>query len=124
MLSQVWHFLTGSFIVGFAQAFGGPAYSALIPTLVPKEDMPNAIALNSIQFNAAVAVGPALGGLAFHHLGATWCFGLNSLSFLAPVVTLLMLKARFLPEKATGSMLASLKEGIAYVRGKSAPWRA
>ena len=43
---KVWHFLTSSFVVGFAQAFGGPAYSALIPTLVPKEDMPNAIALN------------------------------------------------------------------------------
>ena len=61
---QVWHILTLSFIVGFAQAFGGPAYAALIPTLVDKEDMPNAIALNSIQFNVAVTVGPALGGLA------------------------------------------------------------
>jgi predicted MFS family arabinose efflux permease len=117
---QVWHFLTGSFIVGFAQAFGGPAYSALIPTLVPKEDMPNAIALNSIQFNAAVAVGPAFGGLALHNLGATWCFGLNTLSFLAPVVTLLMLKTRFLPEKTGGSMMSSLKEGIVFVRKQSA----
>src|SRR5664279_3196348 len=87
---KVWHFLTGSFVVGFAQAFGGPAYSALIPTLVPKEDMPNAIALNSMQFNAAVAVGPALGGAALL-LGATWCFALNALSFLAPIIALLML---------------------------------
>jgi predicted MFS family arabinose efflux permease len=117
---KVWHFLTGSFIVGFAQAFGGPAYSALIPTLVPKEHMPNAIALNSIQFNAAVAVGPAFGGLALHNLGATWCFGLNTLSFLAPVVTLLMLKARFLPEKTGGSMMSSLKEGIGFVRKQGA----
>jgi MFS family permease len=117
---KVWHFLTGSFIVGFAQAFGGPAYSALIPTLVPKEDMPNAIALNSIQFNAAVAVGPAFGGIALHTLGATWCFGLNALSFLAPVITLLMLNTRFLPEKTGGSMLASLKEGISFVRKQGA----
>jgi MFS family permease len=117
---KVWHFLTGSFIVGFAQAFGGPAYSALIPTLVPKEDMPNAIALNSIQFNAAVAVGPAFGGIALHALGATWCFGLNALSFLAPVITLLMLNTRFLPEKTGGSMLASLKEGISFVRKQGA----
>jgi len=117
---RVWHFLTGSFIVGFAQAFGGPAYSALIPTLVPKEHMPNAIALNSIQFNAAVAVGPALGGLALAKLGATWCFGLNSLSFLAPVITLLMLNTRFLPEKTGGSMLSSLKEGIGFVRKQGA----
>jgi MFS family permease len=117
---KVWHFLTGSFIVGFAQAFGGPAYSALIPTLVPKEHMPNAIALNSIQFNAAVAVGPALGGLALAKLGPTWCFGLNSLSFLAPVVTLLMLNTRFLPEKTSGSMMSSLKEGIGFVRKQGA----
>jgi MFS family permease len=117
---KVWHFLTGSFIVGFAQAFGGPAYSALIPTLVPKEHMPNAIALNSIQFNAAVAVGPALGGIALHTLGATWCFGLNSLSFLAPVITLLMLNTRFLPEKTGGSMMSSLKEGIGFVRKQGA----
>jgi MFS family permease len=117
---KVWHFLTGSFIVGFAQAFGGPAYSALIPTLVPKEDMPNAIALNSIQFNAAVAVGPAFGGLALAKLGATWCFGLNALSFLAPVVTLLMLNTRFLPEKTGASMMTSLKQGIAFVRHEGA----
>jgi len=117
---KVWHFLTGSFIVGFAQAFGGPAYSALIPTLVPKEDMPNAIALNSMQFNAAVAVGPALGGWALYSLGETWCFALNALSFLAPVVALLMLTIRFLPEKATGSMLNSLQEGILFVRKQGA----
>jgi MFS family permease len=116
---KVWHFLAGSFVVGFAQAFGGPAYSALIPTLVPKEDMPNAIALNSMQFNAAVAVGPALGGAAML-LGATWCFALNALSFLAPIIALLMLNIRFLPEKATGSMLNSLKEGVAFVRGQGA----
>lgn len=117
---KVWHFLTGSFIVGFAQAFGGPAYSALVPTLVPKEHMPNAIALNSIQFNAAVAVGPAFGGWAMYQLGATWCFGLNALSFLAPIVTLLMLNTRFLPEKTSGSMLSSLKEGLGFVRKQGA----
>lgn len=112
---QIWEFLTSSFIIGFAQAFGGPAYSALIPTLVPKEDMPNAIALNSIQFNAAVVVGPAMGGIALW-FGATWCFGLNALSYLAPIIALLMLNIRFLPDNTTGSMLHSLKEGIGFVR--------
>ena len=53
-LTHVWPILCLSFVSGFAQAFGGPAYLALIPTLVDKEDMPNAIALNSIQFNLAV----------------------------------------------------------------------
>jgi MFS family permease len=119
-VDRVWHFLTCSFIVGFAQAFGGPAYSALIPTLVPKEHMPNAIALNSIQFNGAVMVGPALAGWALHSLGETWCFGLNTLSFLAPVIALLMLKIRFLPEKAAGSIFSSLKDGIKFVRSQGA----
>jgi MFS family permease len=117
---KVWHMLCCSFVVGFAQAFGGPAYSALIPTLVPKEDMPNAIALNSIQFNAAVMVGPALGGWALHTLGDTWCFGLNALSFLAPVVSLLMLTVRFLPAKTGESIFSSLKDGLRYVRKVSA----
>jgi MFS family permease len=117
---KVWHFLLGSFISGFGQAFGGPAYSALIPTLVPKEDMTNAIALNSIQFNAAVMVGPALGGWALHSLGDTWCFGLNTLSFLAPIVALLMLKVRFLPEKTAGSIFASMKEGVRFIRKQGA----
>jgi MFS family permease len=117
---KVWHFLVGAFVAGFGQAFGGPAYSALIPTLVPKEDIPNAIALNSIQFNAAVAVGPAFGGLALHALGATWCFGLNTLSFFAPIVALLMLHIRFLPEKTEGSILDSMKQGIHFIRKQGA----
>ena len=86
---HVWHILCLSFVSGFAQAFGGPAYSALIPTLVEREDMPNAIALNSIQFNLAVTVGPALAGQTLAKLGETWCFGLNALSFLAPIISLL-----------------------------------
>ena len=53
---HVWHILCLSFVSGLAQAFGGPAYQALIPTLVDREDMPNAIALNSIQFNMAVTL--------------------------------------------------------------------
>src|SRR6195256_1326255 len=57
---HVWHILCLSFISGLAQAFGGPAYQALIPTLVEKEDMPNAIALQSIQFNVARVLGPTV----------------------------------------------------------------
>jgi predicted MFS family arabinose efflux permease len=115
-LVHVWHILCLSFISGFAQAFGGPAYQALIPMLVEKEDMPNAIALNSIQFNVAVMVGPALAGQTLAKLGEPWCFGLNALSFLAPVVSLSIISARFLPEKTTESMFSSLKEGIKFTR--------
>ncbi len=113
---HVWHILCLSFVSGFAQAFGGPAYQALIPTLVDREDMPNAIALNSIQFNVAVMVGPALAGQALAKLGEKWCFGLNALSFLAPIISLSLITARFLPQKTKESMFFSLKEGIKFVR--------
>src|SRR5215470_7172120 len=113
---HIWHILCLSFVSGFAQAFGGPAYLALIPTLVDREDMPNAIALNAIQFNLAVVLGAALGGQAIAKLGETWCFGLNALSFLAPIISLTIITARFLPQKTADSMLASFKEGIKFVR--------
>ncbi|HUO13460.1 MAG TPA: MFS transporter [Verrucomicrobiae bacterium] len=113
---HIWEILSLSFVSGLAQAFGGPAYSALIPTLVEREDMPNAIALNSIQFNLAVTIGPALAGITLARLGETWCFGLNAVSFLAPIISLLIISARFLPEKATESIFGSLKQGIEFVR--------
>src|SRR5580692_2090246 len=78
--------------------------------------MPNAIALNSIQFNVARIIGPTLGGLAMAHLGNSWCFGLNALSFLAPVITLIMVKTRFSPTKTADSVLTSMKQGISYIR--------
>jgi predicted MFS family arabinose efflux permease len=115
-LTHVWPILCLSFVSGLAQAFGGPAYSALIPTLVDLEDMPNAIALNSIQFNMAVTIGPALAGIALARLGEKWCFGLNAVSFLAPIISLSMITARYLPAKSTESMFGSLKQGIKFVR--------
>jgi len=118
-LVHVWHILCLSFISGLAQAFGGPAYQALIPTLVENDDMPNAIALNSIQFNVAVMVGPALAGQTLAKLGEKWCFGLNALSFLAPIISLSLIRARFLPLKTSESMFASLKQGIQFARKQS-----
>jgi predicted MFS family arabinose efflux permease len=114
-LVHVWHILCLSFVSGLAQAFGGPAYQALIPTLVEREDMPNAIALNSIQFNLAVTIGPALAGITLGRLGEKWCFGLNAVSFVAPIIALSMLSARYLPEATKESMLSSLKQGIRFI---------
>ena len=114
-LTHVWPILCLSFVSGMAQAFGGPAYSALIPTLVDQEDMPNAIALNSIQFNLAVTVGPALAGLTLAKLGETWCFGINALSFVAPIITLAMISARFVPQVTKESIYTSLKEGVTFL---------
>jgi len=117
---RIWEILCLSFVVGLAQSFGGPAYAALIPSLVSKEDMPNAIALNSIQFNVARVLGPAIGGLALDNLGAVWCFGLNGLSFLAPIVSLTILNTRYLPEKTGESILASMKKGFKFIRHQGA----
>lgn len=113
---HIWHILCLSFVSGLAQAFGGPAYQALIPTLVKREDMPNAIALNSIQFNMAVTIGPALAGQALARIGETWCFGLNAASFVAPIIALLLITTRFQPKPANESVFTSLKLGIKFVR--------
>lgn len=117
---QVWHILALSFVSGVAQAFGGPAYLALVPTLVPREILPNAIALNSIQFNLARVVGGALGGLALAQLGPEWCFGLNGLSFFAPIISLLMLSVRFVPAQTGESILTSMKQGFGFIRKQGA----
>ena len=99
-------------MVGTAQSFGGPAYSALVPSLVEKEDLPNAIALNSIQFNLARVIGPVLGGLALKYAGAAWCFGLNALSFVAVIISLLRLHINFNPPRTGESILTGMKQGI------------
>ncbi len=115
---RVWHIWCLSFVVGTAQSFGGPAYSALVPTLVDKKDLQNAIALNSIQFNLARVVGPALGGIALAKLGAGWCFTLNGLSFLAVIASLLAIKTQFVPQQNSDSVLDSMREAVDFVRKK------
>jgi predicted MFS family arabinose efflux permease len=117
---RIWHILSLSFVVGSAQAFGGPASQALVPSLVSKEDLPNAIALNSIQFNLARVIGPVLGGIALEQLGAAWCFGLNALSFVAVVFSLWMMKVSFTPEHSAVSILTSMKEGFGFIRNQGA----
>ncbi len=117
---KIWHILTLSFIVGTAQSFGGPAYQALIPTLVETKDLQNAIALNSIQFNLARIIGPMLGGIALKTLGAAWCFGLNGISFVAVIISLLIIRTRFRPKPTTETMLASMKQGLSFVRTHAA----
>ncbi len=117
---HIWHILVLSVVVGTAQAFGGPAYQALVPSLVSKEDLPNAIALNSIQFNLARVIGPVLGGLALTHLGASWCFGLNGISFIAVIISLLLLHINFQPKKTGESILTGVKQGIGFIRSQGA----
>ena len=123
---QIWHILTLSFITGCAQSFGGPAYQSLIPSLVDKKDLPNAVALNSIQFNVARVLGPLLFGLTlsvFQRYGynepqaMNACFALNSLSFVVVINTLMMLRVKHIPPAQTTRMRDELKTGLSYVRG-------
>ncbi len=117
---QVWHILLSSFVVGTGQAFGGPAYSALVPSLVEKEDLPNAIALNSIQFNVGRVIGPVLGGLALRYVGSAWCFGLNALSFVAVIISILRLNINFKPARTADSIFTGMKQGISFVKKQAA----
>ena len=115
---KVWHILTLSFVVGVGQSFGGPAYSALLPTLVGPEDLAYAISMNSIQFNLARIIGPTLGGLAYTVFGATWCFALNGVSYIAVIISLLVIRVQFIAPKTQTSVLKSMKEGIKFIRDR------
>src|SRR5262245_33361587 len=111
---HIWHVLALSVVTGLAQAFGGPAYQSLLPSLVGKNDVPNAIAFNSIQFNLARVIGPLLAGAALAAFGMVACFGLNGLSFLAVIAAILMLHVRHTPPAAKTRMHHELKSGFDY----------
>jgi MFS family permease len=112
----VWFVLALSFLTGCAQAFGGPAYQSLIPSLVEKKDLPNAIALNSVQFNLARIIGPLLAAAALATYGTVFCFTVNGLSFLAVIASLVALTVPSRQVLPAQPMLAELGGGLSYVR--------
>ena len=87
-----WHLILIAFLVGIVNAFDVPIRQAFFVHMVGKEDLPNAIALNSSIFNGARVVGPAIAGFAIVLVGEGWCFFLNGLSFIAVLVALLMMR--------------------------------
>jgi MFS family permease len=117
---RIWHVLALSVVTGLAQAFGGPAYQSLLPSLVGKEHVPNAIAFNAIQFNLARVIGPLLAGAALGAFGMAVCFGLNGLSFLAVIVAILSLHIRHTPPAITTPMHQDFRSGLAYVHAHPA----
>ena len=117
---ELWHILALSFATGIAQAFGGPAYQSLIPSLVDRKDLPNAIALNSIQFNLARVFGPLLAGATLAALGTAMCFALNGLSFFIVIVALMALSVKHIPPQTRQPMMDDLRGGIAYARSQPA----
>jgi MFS family permease len=115
----VWHVIAISMLSGVATALYTPAMHSVVPSLVGQEHLLNAISLNSVQFNLARAVGPALAGLLYAPIGAAGCFTLNALGALgmALVVARLHIPAR--PAEAPPPILRALREGLGYVRRHS-----
>jgi len=106
-----------SFISGCGQAFGGPAYQSMIPQLVPRKDLPNAIALNSTQFNLSRVLGPGAGAAVLSVIGYAACFAFNGLSFFFVVVALAALHLPpHTPSTKPPALAEELKNGLRYVR--------
>jgi MFS family permease len=113
---QPWHILVLAFLLGVANAFDAPARTSFVLELVSRENMTNAIALNSTMFNIATVVGPSVAGLTYAAIGPAWCFTLNGLSFIAVIVALLLMRIKLEPQPVRrAAALAELKEGIRYV---------
>ena len=110
-----WSLIAITFLVGIVNAFDVPIRQAFFVEMVGKEDLPNAIALNSSIFNGARVVGPAIAGFAIAWIGAGWCFFLNGLSFFAVILALLAMRIQPQERKpSTESPLQSLLEGFRF----------
>lgn len=114
---KVWHIFLMSFLTGSAQSFSGPAYISLLPLLVKRRDVANAIAMNSMQFNLARVIGPILAGVALATWGAAICFALNGVSFLAVIAALMLIRTPVIESKDEKlGLLDDMRAGFAFVR--------
>src|SRR2546427_3933312 len=111
---QVWHILALALALGTINAFDMPARQALIVQLASKEDLLNAISLNSAIFNAARIVGPAIAGLLVAALGEGVCFVLNGASFLAVIIALMAMRIPADTTRFAASSWSYLIEGFRY----------
>lgn len=112
-LIREWEVIVIAFLVGIVNAFDVPIRQAFFVQMVGKEDLPNAIALNSSIFNGARVVGPAIAGFAIARIGEGWCFFLNGLSFAAVIVALLMMRiVRTKAKPSEDSPLKSFMQGF------------
>ncbi len=114
----VWAILSLSVVLGTINAFDVPARQALVYDMVDnKEHLPNAIALNSSMVNVARLIGPAMSGIVLETLGATVCFLINTISFVAVITSLLLMRLpKFVPKERVNNAWADLKQGFTYLR--------
>jgi MFS family permease len=121
---QVWHLMAIAAALGLVNAIDIPTRQSFVVQLVAREDLPNAIALNSTIFNGARVVGPAIAGVLVATVGEGWCFFANAVSYVAVILGLLYIRVS--PAKRTdrpASALAHMAEGFRFVSG-SPPIRA
>lgn len=125
--TTAWSLLLLTFLLSVGTGMNGPTWQAIVPELVPREELPDAIALNSAAFNLARAVGPALGGLAMAAFASIWLgagvvFLLNALSFIAVLVVIYRWRrtAYFKSALPAERLMGSMRSGLRYVRFKPA----
>ncbi|BAY14329.1 major facilitator transporter [Anabaenopsis circularis NIES-21] len=113
---QIWHIIALSLLQGFINALDAPARQAFVPELVErKDDLANAIAINSTMINGARLIGPAVGGLLIARVGVAYCFLIDGLSYIAVLAGLLAMTVK--PWKIpgnSGNPLQKVKEGFVY----------
>ena len=121
---QVWHIFVLAALLGVVNAFDIPGRQAFLVDMVGRDDLMNAIALNSSMFNGARIIGPAVAGIMVAAVGEGWCFFANAVSYLAVIAGLLMMKVRnYAPPARSASTLENIVEGFQYVR-QTGPIRA
>ena len=118
----VWHILVLATLQGIVNSFDMPARQSFVVEMVGKEDLPNAIALNSTMFNSARMIGPAVGGLLVALVGEGWCFLINAASFLAVLAGLARMSLRISAKPALAGS-GGIAEGLAFV-AKTEPFRS
>ncbi len=113
---QVWHVFVLAILLGIVNAFDIPGRQAFMVEMVGKEDLMNAIALNSSMFNGARIVGPAVAGILVAKIGEGWCFFANAVSYIAVIAGLSLMKVDSPPRIAIGSAFDNIIEGFRFVR--------
>jgi MFS family permease len=115
---RVWEIIVLSILLGIVNAFDVPARQSLVYEMVnDKKDLPNALALNSSMVNLSRLIGPGIAGLVIEKFGDAVCFGLNTLSFLAVIISLLNMRLpRYTPKSHQKNVFIELKEGFAYIK--------
>jgi MFS family permease len=112
---QVWHVMVLAILLGFVNAFDIPVRQSFVAEMVGREDLINAIALNSSMMNAARIIGPAVAGILVSVLGEGWCFLLNGLSYLAVIICLIFITAGDTPpHDSQGSRMEAILEGFRF----------